>query len=803
MTTVANGHLVDTSFLPTLRASAARTRTLRDWVALVCLMVASAAILFYNLTSSGYANDFYSAAAQAGSVNWEAFLWGSLDAGNAITVDKPPAALWLMALSIRAFGLSSFAILLPEVLCGLLSIYVLYASVRRYWGNWAGIIAGAVLATTPVAVLMFRFNNPDALLVLLMTCATAAVLRALEYDNTKRDNRKRTLWMILAGACIGLGFLTKQMQVFLVVPGFAVVFLLASPTSWWRRIVDGLAAVAAVIVSAGWWVLLTVIVPASERPYIGGSQTNSFLELTFGYNGLGRLTGNETGSVIPGGGGSGAGTYAHAGAQGVLSGYSGAEGMPGAMGGGSRGGNWGETGWTRLFDGVFGGQIAWLAPIAFAGIILAILVTRQTLRTDLRRASALIWSAWLVVTWITFSFMAGIFHQYYTVALAPAVAAMVAIAVSVLWMKRETFWARLCTTVLVLGSTIWAYTLLARSTWMPVLRWTVLGVGIAAVLLLAWSALSAWPMPEMRALRSRGMRRVTTISGGIGVVLATVALAIGPVAWSAYTISTGHQGSIVTAGPAVSGSDGFGAGHGAGGMGGPQGAGNFGEMNNGPTSNGTMPTPPANNTTGQNAQEQGSQNQGTQSQNTQSQGAQGQGMMGGAPPAAPNGAQQGSASAAPQGNAQNGAQGNTSSGNADGTQSESMQHNGGFSKGGLLGGGSASSAITSLLSKNSSSYRWVAATTGSQNAASYQLATQLPVMAIGGFNGSDPAPTLAQFKSYVQQGLIHYYIAGGGMGGSQMGGSNVASQIATWVSEHYTATTVDGVTVYDLTQAAK
>ena len=256
------------------------------------MLLAACAIFFINLTASGYANEFYSAAAQAGSVSWKAFLWGSLDSGNAITVDKPPAALWLMALSVRIFGLSSFAILMPEALMGVATTYLLYATVRRYWGNWAGIVTGFIFMLTPVAALMFRFNNPDALLVLLMTGATHALLRSLEYANHPSGNRKRTWWMVLAGALIGFGFLTKQLQVLLVLPGFALAFLLASPTGMVRRILDSLAAIASMIVAAGWWVLLTVIVPASDRPYIGGSQRNSFLELTFGYNGFGRLTGS-------------------------------------------------------------------------------------------------------------------------------------------------------------------------------------------------------------------------------------------------------------------------------------------------------------------------------------------------------------------------------------------------------------------------------------------------------------------------------------------------------------------------------
>ncbi|MBW3089826.1 glycosyltransferase family 39 protein [Bifidobacterium sp. 82T25] len=759
------GRFVDTHAVRTVRANVAERRTAVDWIGFGGMMGLTAIIMFVNLTASGYANEFYSAAAQAGSKDWWAFLWGSLDSGNAITVDKPPASIWLMALSVRIFGLSSFAILLPEALCGMASVWVLYATIRRQWGNWAGIIAGLTLATTPVAALMFRFNNPDALLVLLMTSATAAVMRSLEYPDTRAGNRKRTLWMALAGVCIGFGFLTKQMQVFLVVPGFAFAFLVASPTKFLRRIVDGLVAVLALVVSAGWWVALTVIVPSGSRPYIGGSQTDSFLELTFSYNGLGRITGNEDGAVVPGG-----------------------------SGGGNGGGMWGQTGISRLFDGEYGGQIAWLAPLAFAGIVIGLIVARHSRRTDLRRTSVLAWGSWLVVTWLTFSFMAGIFHQYYTVALAPAVAALVAISIMGLWSKRDTFWARAVAAALVFVNTFWAVELLGRSTWLPWLKVAVLFVGFIAGLLLACTAVAAVPMRDFRFLRTAGVNRVIGVMGVVGIVMAAVALYAGPLAWTVYTVSTGHTGSIVTAGPNVTSSTGMGGGPGGGGMGGgPNGQGGPGGMGMPGQSDGQSSDGQAD---GSDSQGDGQTPPSMQGQSDGSDSGQSQ----------QNGSGDGQSQSDGQGNGQS-----DGSDDSDGTQSDGNGSSsgstgrpqggpGGVMGGGLLGGGTASSEIVSMLQKNAGKYRWAAATTGSQNAASYQLASEEAVMAIGGFNGSDPAPTLEQFKSYVKQGLIHYYISGGGMGGNQMGGSDAASEIASWVAENFEAQTVDGVTIYDLTK---
>ena len=673
-----------------------------DWVAVMLLMLAAAFVFFWNLTASGYANEFYSAAAQAGSKSWEAFLWGSLDAGNAITVDKPPASIWLMALSVRLFGLSSFAILLPQPLMGVACTYLLYATARRVWGNAAGIVAGIVFITTPVAALMFRFNNPDALLILLMLGAAACVLRGLELPADRHGNRVRTRWYAVAGLLIGLGFLTKQFQVLLVLPGFGLAMLLLSPTPWPRRLLDAIVALGAMVVGAGWWVLLTVLVPSGSRPFFGGSQTDSFIELTFSYNGLGRLTGNETGSVIPG--------------------------ASEALSGGSRGGMWGETGLFRLWTSDFGDQITWLAPIAFAAIILGPAKKGQVYFgrfylgkrehevdpdtvTRIRRAQIVIFGAWLIVTWLVFSFMAGIFHAYYTAALSPAIAVLVAICGASLLELRDRPWMPGIAGLLIAMTSAWDMALILRS---GSFAWLGVCIGVIGVVAgLALCIISFWMQDRMPATWPLALKRTACGVAAVG----TIALLTGPIVWTACTISTGHTGSIVTAGPG--GSIGGGPGGGPSGNGAPDGA-------------------------------------------------------GGSP--------------------------------ADDSSSESVSDgaNAGTPDGGsgLLGGTSANESLVELLTQNASGYRWAAATTGSQNAASYQLASELPVMAIGGFNGSDPAPTLDEFRAYVAQGLIRYYIAsdgmGGGMGGTQMGGSNAASEIAEWVAQNYTAQTIGNTTVYDL-----
>jgi 4-amino-4-deoxy-L-arabinose transferase-like glycosyltransferase len=636
--------------------------------ALLTLLLSTAVLYLWGLSESGWANSFYSAAVQAGSESWKAFFYGSSDASNSITVDKTPASLWVMALSVRAFGLSSWSILAPQALEGVAAVALLYLTVRRWFTPAAGLIAGATLALTPVATLMFRFNNPDALLVLLLVGSVYATVRALEAAATRAGTR----WLALAGVLVGLGFLTKMLQAFLVVPVLALVYLVCAPTSLRRRIVQTLLSGLALVATAGWWLAIVELVPASMRPYIGGSQNNSILELTLGYNGLGRLTGDETGSV--------------------------------GGGGGNGGGMWGTTGITRLFDAENGGQASWLVPAALVLFAAALWLTRRMPRTDRTRAAFLLWGGWLLVTGLVFSFMGGIFHAYYAVALAPAIGGLVGMGAAVLWKVRRTAFGALTMAGTVAVSSVWSFVLLSRSAdFVPWLRYAVLVAGLVSAVLLVLPVLGV-----------RFAQRAVLGAAALGVVASLA----GPAAYSLQTASTGHSGSIVTAGPTVAGGRGFGPGGnggGPGGMGAPPG------MQNGTGTTGTT------------------------------------GRMQGGP---------------------------------------------GGGMGGLLNSTTPSTELQALLMTDADSYTWVAAAVGSQNASGYQLATQEPVMAIGGFNGSDPSPTLEQFKAYVAEGKIHYFVGGGGMGGQSMGGSSSSSEIAAWVQENFTAQTVGGVTVYDLTAGA-
>ncbi|WP_369218149.1 ArnT family glycosyltransferase, partial [Streptomyces flavofungini] len=455
--------------------------------ALLGLLLATAVLYLWNLSASGYANSFYSAAVQAGSQSWKALFFGSLDAGNAITVDKPPASLWPMAISVRLFGLNSWAVLVPQVLMGVATVGVLYAAVRRRFSPAAGLIAGAVLALTPVAALMFRFNNPDALLALLMTVTVHCVLRALEHGRTK--------WLVWAGVAVGLAFLTKTLQAFLILPPLAVLYAVCAPVRPRRRFGQLALSGLAMVVSGGWWVAVVELWPASSRPYIGGSQNNSFLELTFGYNGLGRINGEETGSVGGGGGPGGGGP------------------------GGGGGGMWGETGIGRMFNSEVGGQISWLLPAALILLAAGLVITRKARRTDTARAAFVAWGGSLLMTAAVFSFMAGIFHQYYTVALAPYVAALIGMGATVLWEERASRPACAALGGTVAATAVWAYVLLGRvPDHLPWLRWAVLVAGLAGAAGLLFAGRSG----RRLALATVGVSLAASLAGPLAYTLSTV-----------------------------------------------------------------------------------------------------------------------------------------------------------------------------------------------------------------------------------------------------------------------------------------
>jgi 4-amino-4-deoxy-L-arabinose transferase-like glycosyltransferase len=649
------------------------------WIrpALLGVTILAAIVYLWDLTISGWANSYYSMAAQAASQSWSAWFFGSLDASNFITIDKPPLSTMLMGLSVRLLGLSSWSILLPQALAGVATVVVLYHAVRRSFGPVAATIAGVVMAVTPVSVLIFRYDNPDALLTLVLVAAAAALLRAVE------DQRMR--WVILAAALVGFGFLTKYFQAYLVLPAFALTYGICAAGSLRHRIAGLAIALATVVVASGWWVAIVEAIPAASRPFIGGSTGNSVVELILGYDGLGRIFG-----------GSGAG--------------------PGGGGGGGGANFSGEAGILRLFNAEFAGQISWLVPFAVVALLTGLWARRFDERTDRAVAGYLLWGTWFIVHAVVFSFMSGIVHTYYAVALAPAIAALVGAGVVELSRLRERSWVGgPLFGGAVLASAVWAWALLARTPdFAPGLGAAILAVGtISAVVLAIPGAVSR--------------RRLSQAA----VAVALAALLAGPVAYGLATMGTALAGGDPSAGPSVAGSFGApgGVGGGPGGVAGAPG------------------------------------------------GFAGAGVPGGF------GGATGGVAGAPGGFAGAGAPG--------------------------LSGGTTNSAVLAYLVANRGGATWLVAVGGSGSAAPIQLATGQPVMSMGGFNGSDAAPTLAEFQAYIASGQLRFVLVGGGPGGFGGGGfggggapGGGSSEVTTWVKDTCTPITIGGTTIYDCTGAA-
>ncbi len=456
----------------------------RERVMVGTLLVLTAVLYMVNPAVNDWANSYYSAAAQAGAQDWTAFLYGSSDAGNTITVDKPPAALWPIALSVRIFGLNAASIMLPQALVGVATVGVLYATVRRGFPAATALVAAGLAAVTPVATLMFRYNNPDALLVLLISLATYFTVRGID--------RPRVGWMLLAGASLGLGFLAKELQAFLVVPALVGTYLFAAPVTLTRRLAHLLAALGALVISAGWWVALIQLVPASARPWVGGSRTNSFLDVVLGYNGIGRLTGSGFGN-------------AHSSSAGI----------------------------DRLLSGYLASQIGWLLPAALVLLVAALVLLGRGDRTSVPRAIVLVLGGGLVVTTAALSFMSGIFHSYYTLVMVPSIAGLVAIGATLLWRQRQAPRSRIVLAVCIAGSAAWAFAILGRNPLIAGLDWIVLILGVGSALAIAFPP--------------RGRR-----ASLVALSIAVASLSLGQVVYSIQTTTVRHTGSNPVAGAAAS-----------------------------------------------------------------------------------------------------------------------------------------------------------------------------------------------------------------------------------------------------------
>ncbi len=640
---------------------------------LLWLMGLLAGVLtLWGLTRNGYANTYYAEAAQAASRSWWAWLSNSVDTSGLESLDKGPLSNMLMGLSGRLFGFSSFSMLLPEALCGIASVLLLHNIVRRTLGPRAALLAALILALTPIFVAMGRFNNPDALLVLCELAAAWALVRALESGSTRH--------LLLCGLFIGLAFNVKMLAAYLVVPGLALAFAVAGKGQVRRRVAQLAAGAGAMLAVSFAWYGAMMLVPAAHRPFVGDTTDNSWFSLIFGANGLNRVSG-----------GSAAG---------------------GPTGSGSFGG---PAGLTRLFNSIVGGQISWLLPLALLGLLLGLWARRRAPRTDAARSAYLMWGGWGVVSWAIFSFSEGIFHPYYTTALAPAVAVLAAAGLVELWdrARRSAVWAVVLGAVAI-GTAVWAAVLLARAggfvPWLAPTAIVLAALAGGALLLARVESVRRPHAPSLRVLLP-----FAAVAGLLGILA-------GPAAYAIATVGDTLSGGDPLAGPASANA----------GLAGAPGGGFAG----GRPTGGAPQGPPA-----------------------------GVGFPGGGPGgAAPAGAGAGGPPPAAV------AGGTASSGARAGSRAAGTASLPGPGGAAGLGGANVSSATIRYLEAHQGSAQYMVAAVGSNTAGTIALQSARNVIDMGGFMGADPAPTLAQVKHLVTTGQLHYILLGGSGGGPGGGG---------------------------------
>lgn len=661
------------------------------WLSLAFPLAVSAILNMWNLVQNGYSNTYYSVAVQSMTQSWKNFFFASYDAGGFITVDKPPVALWIQAISAKILGFSSLSILMPEALAGVASVALVYFLVKRIFGSLAAFVAALAMAVTPIAVAVERGNNTDTFLVFFLLLAAWAITRATE--------KGRLALLILGMALVGVAFNVKMLAAFIVLPTFYLLYMVAAPLKWHKRLLHlALASIVLLVVSFS-WATAVQLTPAGQRPWIGGSQTNSVFDLALNYNGLGRVTGDEGNTM--GGGQPPQGDFQPP-AQGTFQAPGGTTGAPsfsGTNNGGAAGRNSGGmfgagvAGPFRLFGSELASQWSWLFPLAAFGLVAAIAGLRKRLPLERKGQALLLWAGWLATYGVVFSMAEGIFHVYYLMMLAPAAAALVGIGVTFLWSAyRNGGWQAWLLPVALLAGAAWQVKVLSDYNYPQWSQWLV-------PVTVAGSIISAVPLLATRLFTRRVWQRVAPGLVGLGLL----ALLVSPLAWSVTPALEAGNGIMPQAGPSSQGQD----------MGGMRQA---------------MQT-------GQNAQVADSAQSGP------------------------------------------GAQGGP--------------------------GGSFSSALVSYLEANNDGYFYLVAVSSANQASSISLETGKPVLAMGGFTGSDPAITVEKLRQLVATGKVRYILTGGnGMGG----GGGASSAVTAWVTSNGTAVDASqyggqsgmGGTLYDL-----
>lgn len=502
-------------------------RVSRWWrvISLGVVLGLAGGLYFLNLDVNGTSNQYYAATVRSMLVNWSNFFFGSFDPAGFVTVDKPPVAFWVQAVSAGLLGFSGVAIILPQAIAGIFSVALLYYLVNRYFGHRAGILAALILATTPITVAMNRTNQPDPQLVLVLLLAAGAFLKAVELGKLR--------WLMVGVVLVGIGFNMKMLQAFVVLPVLYAVYFLGGKRGWWAKLGQLAVATGVLVVVSMSWAVVTDLTPTDQRPYIGSSSNNTVWQLITGHNGAARIfngngsafapiagnapddvDGGQPNQFAPSGDGNGDGLVINR-AQGP--------------------GDGGVAGLFRFFGSELGTQISWLLPLAFVAMVGAWLVYGVNLPLTHQQSGLLLWSGWLLIHWGLFSFMSGIFHGYYTVMVSPGLAAVAGIGVSSLWQAYEKgrlvgWWVF----VGLLVTSLWSGYLL----WRNDLQWVAFLLIGCGVLGLVGLVVAGWQVKEGK------VPAWLTSLGLMGLLLVLV----GPMIWSVRSVVLPVSGAIPTAG---------------------------------------------------------------------------------------------------------------------------------------------------------------------------------------------------------------------------------------------------------------
>ena len=493
-------------------------------VGLGAVLLLAAALRLWRLDQNGFDNEYYAAAVRSMAASAHAFLYNAFDPAGFVSVDKPPVALWVQVLSAKLIGFSCLSVLLPQVLEGVASVWLVHHLVRRAFGVPAGLLAALFLALTPVSVAVDRSGNTESCLALVLLLAAWALLKAAEAGSRRH--------LLLAMALIGLGFNVKMLAAWVVLPTFALVYLIGAPLARRRRIADlALGGAVLVLVSAP-WVLAYDLTPADRRPFAGSSAHNSMVELAVGHNAIGRfvrLTGaprQTRGDAAP------SGETARAVADG-------ADTAP-RLGGLARLFVRAPVGPLRLADGLLAAQVEWLFPLALLGLVAGALDGRLRRPIGAAHLAVGLFAGWAITYAAVYSWAGGIFHFYYLSTMAPPLAALAGIGVAWLWRSYGRDDARaLCLPVALLLTAAWqvyveAQTLGWRAGRVPALM-TVLfpagdwRAGLHIALLAGVVVAAGWTL----ALALLGARRHVTRAFALPALgVGVAALLVLPAAWS-------------------------------------------------------------------------------------------------------------------------------------------------------------------------------------------------------------------------------------------------------------------------------